>query len=157
FDGLIVVGTRRAECGGPGVLLRLPWTEARLDLLRKLRRVAGQFVRVVRDDSRGVVMLTAVVAGRRHAGDHVRTGGANHPHVVCGDLVAPPLLERLVDAEGVAEVDRAREILLGAVEPMQRGELFGAKDAESFEDLRSDFVLSAVSARGRDERRSEAL
>ena len=68
-----------------------------------------------------------------------------------------PLLERLVDVDRVAEVDRAREVLLGAVEPMQRGQLLGPQHAERLEQLRADLVLSAVAARRRRERRAIAL
>ena len=40
----------------------------------------------------------------------------DQPDVVAEDLLPAPLLERLVDAERVAEVHGAREVLLGAVE-----------------------------------------
>ena len=40
---------------------------------------------------------------------------------------------------------------------MQRRELAGAEDAERFEDLRSDLVLSTVAARGRGERGAISL
>ena len=102
-------------------------------------------------------MLAAGVAGRRQRDDDVGTNRANQPHVVGGDLLAAPLLERLVDAERVAEVDRAREVLLGAVEAVQRGELAGAQHAERLEDLRADLVLAAVAARRGRQRRAIAL
>jgi hypothetical protein len=101
-------------------------------------------------------MLAAGVAGRRQRDDHVGADRPDQPHVVGGDLLTAPLLEGLVDAERVAEVDRAREVLLGAVEAMQRGQLAGAQDAERLEDLRTDFVLAAVAARRRRERRAIA-
>ena len=68
-----------------------------------------------------------------------------------------PLLERLVDAEREAEVDRAGEVLLGAVEAVQRGELLGPQHAERLEDLGADLVLPAVAARRRRERGAIAL
>ena len=68
-----------------------------------------------------------------------------------------PFLERLFDAEREAEVDRAREVLLGAVEAMERGELLGPQHAERLENLRADFVLPAVAAGRRRERRAIAL
>ena len=102
-------------------------------------------------------MLSAVVPGWRHPEDHVRADRSDHPHVVGGDFVTSPLLERLVDAERVAEVDRAREVLLRAVEAMQCRELLRPQNAEGFEDLRSDFILSAVAASGRDEGGAVAL
>ena len=61
-------------------------------------------------------MLAAALAVEDEADDHVGTDRADHPHVVAEDLLLAPLLERLFDAERVAEVDRAREVLLGAVE-----------------------------------------
>src|ERR1051326_3449228 len=97
-------------------------------------------------------MLSAGVAGRRQRDDHVRTNRANQSNVVRRELVAAPLLERLLDAERVAEVDGAREVLLGAVEAVQRGELACAQHAERFEDLRTDLVLPAVAARRRRQR-----
>src|SRR2546427_4607658 len=57
------------------------------------------------------------------------------------------LFRSLIEAERIAEVDRAREVLLRAVEPMQRRELLGPQHAERFENLRADFVLPAVAAR----------
>ena len=103
------------------------------------------------------MVLAAGVAGRRQRDDHVRTNRANQAHVVGGDLVASPLLERLVDAERVAEIDRAREVLLGAVEAVQRRELAGAQHAERLENLRADLVLAAVAARRRRQRRAVSL
>ena len=93
----------------------------------------------------------------RQTGHHVGANRANQPDVVAEDLVAAPLLERLLDAEREAEVDRAREVLLGAVEAVQRRQFLGAQHAERLEDLRADFVLAAVAARRRRERRAVAL
>ena len=87
-----------------------------------------------------------------HRGDDVGPDRADEADEVARDLVLAPLLERLVDAERVAEVDRAREVLLGAVEAVQREQLFGAQDAERFEQLGTDLVLAAVAARRRHER-----
>ena len=67
-----------------------------------------------------------------------------------------PLLERLVDAERVAEIDGAREVLLRAVEAMQRRELLRPQHAERLENLGADLVLPAVAARRRRERRADS-
>ena len=69
----------------------------------------------------------------------------------------PHFLERLIDAERVAEVDGAREHLLGAVEAVCRAQLLGTQDAERFEQLGADLVLPAVAARGGREDHAQAL
>src|SRR2546425_2587 len=102
-------------------------------------------------------MLAARVARRWKRDDDVGADHANQPHVVGGDLVAAPLLERFFDAERVAEIDRAREVLVRAVEPVQRRQLLRSQHAERLEDFRSDFVLAAVAARRRRERGAIAL
>jgi len=56
-----------------------------------------------------------------------------------------------------AEIDGSREVLLGAVEPMQRGQLLGAQHAKCLEELGADFVLATVAARRRCERRPITL
>src|SRR5262245_60363599 len=103
------------------------------------------------------MMLSAACAVRRHAGHDVWPHGADQPYVVADNLVLPPFLKGLVDAEGKAEINGAREILFGPIEPMQCSQLLGAQDAERFEDLRTDLVLTAISARGGREHRSLPL
>ncbi len=155
---LRTAGFRRlAEPGRPVVLLRLPGPQAFSDLLGILRRIRRELRGIVRNHGRRVVMQAAVVADRGHAEDHVRPDRANQAHVVCRDLVAPPLLERLFETERVAEIDGAGEVLLGAVEAVQRGQLFRPQHAEALEDLRADLVLSAVASRRGHERRAESL
>src|SRR5439155_12655104 len=89
----------------------------------------------------------------RHQRDHdIGTDRANEPDEIARNFVASPLLERLVDAERVAEVDCAREVLFGAVESMERRELLGSQHAERFEELRTDLVLATIAARGGRER-----
>ena len=63
-----------------------------------------------------------------------------------------PLLDRLLRAEREAEIDGAREVLLGAVPAMRRQQLLGPQDADRVEQLRADLVLPAVAARRGDER-----
>ena len=94
-------------------------------------------------------MLASAGARWRHGRDHVRPDRADQADEIAGDLVAAPFLERLVEAERKAEVDGAREVLLGAVEAVQRRQFLGPQDAERFEDFRADFVLAAVAARRR--------
>ena len=100
-----------------------------------------------------MVLAAALAAARKPA---ITSGRMrpDQPHVVAEDLVVPPLLERLLDAEREAEVDRAREVLLGAVEAMDRQQLLGPQHAERLEELRADLVLPAVAARRGDERRA---
>ena len=106
---------------------------------------------------RRVVVLASVVAGRAHREDDVRADHPDEPDVVGRDLVLAPLLERLVDAERVAEIHGAREVLFRAVEPMERRKFLRAQHAERFENFGADLVLPAVSPCGRGERRPEAL
>src|SRR5438045_96632 len=81
-----------------------------------------------REDARCLVMKATGRAFRIHSRHDVGPNQANQAHVVADDLVAPPLLHRLFDAERVAEVDGTREVLLGAIEPMHRRQFFGAED-----------------------------
>ena len=63
-------------------------------------------------------MLRAVAkAVGRHHGHHVGPNRANQAHEVADRLVGAPLRERFFRAERIAEIHRAREILLCAVEP----------------------------------------
>ncbi len=99
-------------------------------------------------------MLAAAGAVEDEADDHVRTNRANHPHVVAENFLLAPLLERLLDAERVAEVDGAGEVLLRPVELVGAQQLLGSQHRQRFEQLRSDLVLTAFAARGGDERRA---
>ena len=96
-------------------------------------------------------MQPAVVAVRGHAEDHVRPDRANQAHVVRRDLVASPLLERLFETERVAEIDSAGEVLLGAVEAVQRGQLFRPQHAERPRRSRGRFrsALRCLASRSR--------
>ena len=98
------------------------------------------------------MVLSAAGAIGPQAEDHVGTNHPNQTDEVAGDLVAAPLLECLVDGERKAEVHRAGEILLRAVEAVQRRELLGPQHAERLEDLRADLVLAAVAPGGRRQR-----
>ena len=89
-------------------------------------------------------MLTPAAQIRPHRDQHVGSRHADQPHVVAEDLVLAPLLERLVDAERVAEVDGAAEHLLGAVEAVRGAQLLAAQHAKRLEQLGADLVLPAV-------------
>ena len=99
-------------------------------------------------------MLAAALRVVPHeADDDVGPDLANPVDVVLEDLVAVPALVRLVTAEREAEVHGAREVLLGAVDPVRREQFLGAQHGQRLEDLRADLVLAAVAARGGDQRR----
>ena len=102
-------------------------------------------------------MLAAAGSAGRQRDDHVGPDHPDQPHVVGDDLVLPPLLERLFDAEREAEVDGSREVLLGAVEAVERVELLRPQHAERLEQLGSDFILPAVAARRRRQRGAISL
>jgi hypothetical protein len=75
---------------------------------------------------------------------------------IAQDLLTPPLLEGLFLAERVTEIDRAREVLLSAVEAVRGEQLLGPQNTQRVEQLGADFVLPAVSARRRHERHARA-
>ena len=102
-------------------------------------------------------MLSAARAIGAHRDHHVGPREPDQSHVVADDLVLAPLLERLVDAERVAEIHGAREELLGAIDAVRGQQLLGAQHAERLEDLGADLVLSAVAARGRRQHDSQPL
>ena len=68
-----------------------------------------------------------------------------------------PLLDRFLHAERKAEVDRAREVLLGAVEAVDGEQLLGPQHAERRSELGTDLVLAAVAARQRHQRGAHPL
>ena len=103
------------------------------------------------------MVLAAAVQVGTHRDQHVRSRHADQPHVVAEDLVLAPLLERLVDAERVAEVDGAAEHLLGAVEPVRRAQLLAAQHAQRLEQLGADLVLAAVASGGRGQNHAQPL
>ena len=103
------------------------------------------------------MMQAAGGAGRIHPQHDIGPRHANQPDVIADDFVAPPFLQRLFDAERVAEVDGAREILLGRIEAVHRLELFGSQHRQRVVELGPDFVLSAVATRRGGENRAHAL
>ena len=118
--------TSATETGAEVELARLPGPEPLGQLLRKAIRVGGGRIGLVRQHRRRLVMLPAPAAVRAHPCDDVGPQGPDHPHEVAQDLLAAPLLECLVPAEGVTEVDSACEVLFRPVEAMGRQQLLGA-------------------------------
>src|SRR5205807_4959504 len=111
------------------------------------------------EDGRGGVMLMLPrTAGRwSHRGHDVGANRSHQPHVVTDGFVAPPFFECLLYADREPEVDRARKVLFGAVEPVECRELLCTKNCERLEYFRTDFVLPAVAARRGRKRRPVAL
>jgi hypothetical protein len=128
-----------------------------LDLIGETGRIRRRAERLDRQLRRGLVMLPAPFPAADEADDDVRTDRTNVADEIAQDLVVAPPVERFLDAERVAEVDRAREVLLGAVDPVRRVQFLGAQHAERLEDLRADLVLAAVAARRRHEHRPHPL
>ncbi len=93
------------------------------------------------------MVLSAAGAVDPEGHHHVGAERADVADEVAENLLPPPLLEGFFGAEGVAEVDRAREVLFGAIELVRRQQLFRAQDAERVEELRPDLVLAAISPR----------
>src|SRR3954462_13627880 len=99
-------------------------------------------------------MLAPSSTAAKKSDDDIGTNRANVADEVADDLVMTPLLARLFDAERESEVHRPREVLLRAVEPMNRQQLFGPQHPERLKDLRADLILSAVTASRRYQRRA---
>ena len=100
------------------------------------------------------MVQAAASAGRVHRQNHVGTSRPDEAHVVADNLVPAPLLQRFFDAERIAEVDRAGEVLLGRIEAVHRLELFGSQHGECIVDLGADFILAAVAPSRRRENRA---
>src|SRR6266571_729146 len=95
------------------------------------------------------MMLPAALRLERQGQDHVGLEGAYALHHVAERLVVAPLLERLLDAERVAELVGEAEVLLDAVVAVECRQVLGAQDAERLEQLGTDRVLAALAARQR--------
>ncbi len=130
----------------------LPRPQAFAHLFGELRRVRGGTKRLGRENSCGLMVLSAASAVRTHRDDDVGSERPDVAHEVSENLLPSPLLERLLLAERVSEVDRAREVLLRAVETVGGQQFLGAEHTQRIEELRADLVLTAVAARRRDER-----
>ena len=138
-------------------LPRLPRPQPFRQLLRKPHGIGGRRIGFPRQHRRRLMVLPPTRAVGTHPGDDVGSKRANHADEIAQDHLAPPRLERLVAAEGVAEVDRAGEELLGPVQAMRGQQLLGPQHRQGVEQLGADLVLSAVAAGGGDQRRAHAL
>ncbi len=125
-------------------LERLPRGKA---LLGEPRRVGCVAEGRPRELGGRLVVLATALARERQRQDHVGPKGPDHAHDVAHRRVAAPLREGLLDAEGVAELVGAPEVLLDAVVAVERHELARAQHAERVEQLRPDRVLPAFPAR----------
>ena len=128
-------------------LLRLPRKEAFGDLFRIAGRIARCQVRLAAQDRRRFVRPVTAAPLDVHRQDHIGPQHAHQSNEVADDLVAPPLADHFLRIEGVPVIDRAREVLLGAVEAMGRQQLRRAEDGEILEQLGADLVLAAAAAR----------
>ena len=138
-------------------LARLPGPEALLELLGEAGRIAGEAECVGGEARRRLVVLAATRPVGLHREHDVWPRHAHEADEVADRLLAAPLLVRLLDAEREAEVHRAAEELLAAVEAVRRQQLLGAEHAERLEQLGADLVLAAVAARQRRVDDAEAL
>jgi hypothetical protein len=84
---------------------RLPGPQAFGDLLRISGGIAGRAERVERQLRRRLVMQSARRAATEESRDDVGTDRADVPDEIAGDRVRAPLLDALIEAEGIAEVD----------------------------------------------------
>ena len=104
-----------------------------------------------------VAVAVASVALKPRDDDH----RAIHPddaNDVAKDVLAPPLLERLVQALGEAIVRNAREVLVvHAVVAIGNEEFLGADEAERVEKLGANCVVAGLAARQGQQRHPGAL
>src|SRR5262245_23561983 len=81
-------------------------------------------------------------------GDDVGPDRADVPDEIAKDFIMAPSLQRLLDAERIAKVDGAREVLLGPVESVYRQQFLSTQDGQGLPELGADLVLAAVTAGG---------
>src|SRR6185503_9531766 len=101
----------------------MPRPQTFLQLLGVHRGIARCLECFPREPSRRLVMLTAKSPTRHQAGDHVGPDHADQSDEVPDDFLTTPFGKCLVDAERKPKVHGASEVLLGAVEPVDGGEL----------------------------------
>ncbi len=127
-------------------LPRLPRPQALAQLLREPRRVGRRPEGLAGEPPHRLVVLAAALALERQGEDHVGAEGADDAHDVAERLLAAPLREGLLHAEGEAELVGAAEVLLDPVVAVDRRQLPGAQHAERLEQLGPDRVLAALAA-----------
>ena len=74
------------------------------------------------------MVLSASLSSDLHSSNDIRPQSTDHPDKVTENLFTTPSLERFLNTEGVAEIHRAREVLLGTIEPVCSEKLLSPKD-----------------------------
>ncbi len=126
------------------------------ELLGKARRIGRGREGLLGQERRGGVVAVVRRLRGEARDDHVGPEAADGEHDVGQHLVVAPDAQRLVGALRVAEVARAREELLGAVDAARREQLLRADEPEQLVLLGPDEVLPAVAARHREVARAKA-
>ena len=127
-------------------LLGLPWPQAFLELFGIHGWIARGAKRITNQNSGGLMRAVSAAALNVHGDDYVGTKGSPQADVIANDIFTAPLGDDFLGIEGVAVVDGAREILLGAIDTMRGEQLGSAQHGDIAEQFRSDFVLAAVAA-----------
>ena len=104
-----------AADAAPVDLAGLPRPQALADLLGKAGRVDRGSERLEGEPTHRLVVLASPSALEGEGEDHVGAKSADDAHHVAERLLPPPLLERLLDAEGEAELVGAAKVLLRPV------------------------------------------
>ena len=81
--------------------------------------------------------------------DDVWAECAHHLYDVVEQRILRPVISRFVRRLRESEIVRTPEILVRAVQPSRRQQLFGSNDTERFAELVADQILSTVAARER--------
>jgi len=137
---------RTAKASAEVQLSGLPGAQSFPDLLGVHRGIARRAETFADQDRGGFVGPVAAPALDVHGHHHVRPDGAEEADVIAHDILAAPFRDHFFGIEGIAEVDRAREVLLGPIEAVRRKQLGRAQHTHIAEKLRADFVLPAVAA-----------
>jgi hypothetical protein len=137
---------RTAESRSEVQLSRLPRAQTFLQLLGEHRRIARRQIRLAREHRRRFVRAIAAAALDVHRQQHVRAQRPDQPHVVADDVLAAPFLDHFLGIERVAVIDRAREVLLGAVDAVGREQFRRPQYADIAKQLGTDLVLPAFTA-----------
>src|SRR5262249_48073229 len=110
-------------------LQRLPRPEPLAHLLGKDRRIAGDAIRVLRNQTRGLMVAVAVALVPLEPRDeHQRPLHADDADDVAEDVLASPFHERLLEALRESVIDRGGEVLLIDAVVLVRGEQFLGPD-----------------------------
>ena len=120
-------------------------------LFGEARRVGGGGVGFPAEDRRDLVLAMAIARRPAEAQDHdIRPVAANDPDDIPENSVMAPLFKGFRGRLGEAEIDRAGEELLGAIDAPGRQQLLGTDESELRALLGADEVLPALPARHRE-------